>query len=113
MYSRQFLFAAVKQHTVVDQLQQPVFAAHLEQVLVQFVARAVCFIFLPAQKIFLFGANRAVLQTFRIIAGKDKLHSAEEPRIEFDALVGDALADSGAHGYAAALQLHYADCKSV
>ena len=44
--TRQLLHAAVEQHKVVHQLDQPIFTAHLEQVLVQFEAAVVRLILL-------------------------------------------------------------------
>ena len=95
--ARQLLHAAVEQHKVVHQLDQPLLAAHLEQVLVQLEAAVVLLVLLPRQEILLRRADGAVAQPLGVVAGKDELHSAEEPFVELGSLVGDALADAVAN----------------
>ena len=62
--TRQLLHAAVEQHKVVHQLNQPVLPAHAEQILIELETAVVGFVFLPLQEIFLRRADAAVLQTF-------------------------------------------------
>ena len=47
MHARQLLHAAVEQHEVVHQLDEPVLAAHLEQILVELEAAVVRLVLLP------------------------------------------------------------------
>ena len=72
-----------------------------------------CFVFLPFQEIFLGCPDCAVAQTFRIIAGKDDLHRAEEPRVENHLLIGKKLPDAVADRDVAVLQLDNADRDAV
>ena len=113
VHPRQLLDAAVEQHEVVHQLDQPVLAAHLEQVLVQLEAAVVRFVLLPLQEILLRRADGAVLQALGIVAGEDELHGAEEPLVELGLLVGKVLPDAVADGDAAVLQLQHADGDAV
>ena len=113
MRPRQLFDAAVEEHEVVHQLEQPLLGAHLEQVLVELEAAVVLLVFLPPEKILLRRADRAVLQAFGVVAGEDELHRAEEPLVEFRLLVGEALADAVADGDAAVLQLDHADGDAV
>ncbi len=92
--ARQLLHAAVEQHEVVHQLDQPVLAAHLEQVLVQLEAAVVRFVFLPLQEVLLRRADGAVPQPLGVVAGEDELHGGEEPLVELRLLVREALADA-------------------
>jgi hypothetical protein len=105
--------AAVEQHKIVHQFQQARFVAQLEQVFVELEAGVVLFVFLPLQEVLLLGADGAVLQPFGVVAGKDKLHGAEEPGIEFGLLVGETLTDAVANADAAVLQFQHADGDAV
>ena len=113
VHARQLLHAAVEEHEVVHQLDQPVLAAHLEQILVQLEAAVVLLVFLPLQEILLRRADGAVLQALGVVAGEDELHGAEEPRVELRLLVGKALPDAVADGDAAVLQFEHADGDAV
>ena len=113
VHARQLLHAAVEQHEVVHQLDQPLLGAHLEQVLVQLEAAVVRLVFLPLQEILLRGADGAVLQPLGVVAREDELHRAEEPRVELRLLVGEVLPDAVADGDAAVLQLDHADGDAV
>ena len=113
MHARQLLHAAVEQHEVVHQLDQPLLAAHLEQILVELEAAVVGLVFLPAEEVFFRRADGAVLQPLRIVAGEDELHGAEEPCVEFRLLVGKVLPDAVADADAAVLQLQHADGDAV
>ena len=113
VHSRQLLHTAIEEHEVVHQLDQPVFAAHLEQVFVQLEAAVILLVFLPLEEILLRRADSAVLQALGIIACKDELHGAEEPFVELRLLVGQVLADAVTDGHAAVLQLQHADGDAV
>ena len=97
VHARQLLHAAVEQHKVVHQLDQPILAAHLEQVLVQLEAAVVRLVLLPRQEILLLCPDGTVAQSLGVIAGADELHGAKEPFVELGPLVGDALADAVAN----------------
>ena len=56
VHTRQLLYAAVEQHEVVHQLDQPRLVAHLEQVLVQLEAAVVRLVLFPFQEILFLGA---------------------------------------------------------
>ena len=58
VHARQLLHAAVEEHEVVHQLDQPVLRAHLEQVLVQLEAAVVLLVLLPLQEVLLRRADR-------------------------------------------------------
>ena len=90
--ARQLLHAAVEEHEVVHQLDQPVLRAHLEQILVELEAAVVRLVFLPLQEVLLRRADGAVLQPLGVVAGEDELHRAEEPLVELRLLVGEASA---------------------
>ena len=113
VHARQLLHAAVEQHEVVHQLDQPVLAAHLEQVLVELEAAVVRLVLLPFEEILLLRADGAVLQPLGVVAGEDELHGAEEPRVELGLLVGEVLADAVADGDAAVLQFQHPDGDAV
>ena len=91
----------------MHQLDQPLLAAHLEQVLVQLEAAVVRLVLLPLQEILLLCPDGAVAQSLGIVAGKDELHGAEEPFVELGPLVGDALADAVANGHGAVFQFQH------
>jgi hypothetical protein len=82
VHARQLLHAAVEQHEVVHQLEQPRLGAHLQQVLVELEAAVVGLVFLPLQEVLLRRADGAVLQPLGVVARKDELHRAEEPGVE-------------------------------
>ena len=105
VHARQLLHAAVEEHEVVHQFDQPVLVAHLEQILVQLEAAVVLLVFLPLQEILFRRADGAVLQALGVVAGEDELHRAEEPGVELRLLVGQVLADAVANADAAVLQL--------
>ena len=88
MHARQLLHAAVEEHEVVHQLDQPVLVAHLEQILVELEAAVVLFVLLPLQEILLRRADGPVLQALGVVAREDELHRAEEPGVELRLLVG-------------------------
>ena len=93
MSARQFL-DAVEQNEVVHQFEQAILLAELEQVFVQFEAGVVFFVFLPLEEVFFLGADGSVLQSFAVVAGKDELHGAEEPLVEFRLLIGQVLTNA-------------------
>ena len=97
MHARQLLDAAVEEHEIVHQLDEPALRTHLEQVLVELEAGVVLLVFLPLQEIFLLRADGAVLQALGVVAGEDELHRAEEPGVELRLLVGQVLADAVAN----------------
>lgn len=107
VYAWQLLHAAIEQHEVVHQLDQPLLVAHLEQVFIQLETTVVRLVFFPFQEIFFLGLDRAVLQPFGIVARKDELHRTEKPLVEFRLLVGNILADTVADGDATVLQLDH------
>jgi len=113
VHSRHLLDAAVEQHEIVHQLDQPILAAHLQQVLVQLVAAVVGLVFLPLQEELLRCIDGAVLQTFRVIAGKHELHRAEKPLVERRLLVGQQLADTIANADPTVLQLDDRDGDAI
>ena len=84
---RQLLDAAVEQHEVVQQLEQPILGAHLEQVFVELESGVVGLVFLPLQEVLLLGLDGAVLQTLGVVAGKHQLHGGEEPLVELLLLI--------------------------
>jgi len=83
----QILGSAVEQHKIVDQLDQPVLATHLQQIFVQFEATVVFLIFLPPEKVLLRREDGAVLKSLRVIALEDELHGREKRSIELRLLV--------------------------
>ena len=97
----------------MHQLDQPIFGAHLEEVFVQLEPGVVLFVFLPTQEILLLCTDRAVLQSFGIIAREDELHGAEKGCVELRLLVGNTLADPVANRDAAVLQLQHAHGDAV
>ena len=113
MDAGQLLSAAVEEHKVMHQLDDPVLAAHLEQILVQLEAAVVFLVFLPAQEVFFLRANGAIAQPFGVVAGKDELHRREEPGVELRLLVRKILADAVADANPAVLQLDYADGDAI
>ena len=94
VYAKQLLYAAIEQHKIMHQLDQPLLVAHLEQVFVQLEAAVIRIVLFPFQEILFFRLDSAVLQPLGIIAGKNELHRAEEPLVELRLLVGDVLADA-------------------
>ena len=54
VHARQLFHAAIEQHKVVHQLDQPLLVAHLEQVFIQLEAAVVRLVFFPFQEILLF-----------------------------------------------------------
>jgi hypothetical protein len=113
VHPRQLLHAAVEQHEVVHQLDQPRLGAHLQQVLVELEAAVVGLVFLPLQEVLLRRADGAVLQPLGVVAREDELHRAEEPGIELWRLVRQVLPDAVADGRAAVLQLDHAHRNAV
>ncbi len=53
------------------------------------------------------------MQPFSIVAGKEELHGAEEPSVEFRLLVGNVLADTVADGDPAVLEFQHANSDAV
>ena len=113
MHTRQFLDAAIEKHEVVHQFDQPVLAAHLQQVFVELEASVVLLVFLPPQEILFRCADGAVLQPFGVVACEDELDRREEPLIELWLLVGKVLANAITDADAAALQFQHADSDAV
>ena len=79
VHARQLFHAAIEEHEIVHQLDQPFLVAHLEQILVQLEAGVILLVFLPLQEILLLRTNAAVLKPFGIVASEDELHGAEKP----------------------------------
>lgn len=69
----QLLHTAVEQHEVVHQLDQPLLAAELRQVLVELEGRIVLFVLLPLEEHLLRRADGPVLQPLGVVAGEDDL----------------------------------------
>ena len=113
VYPWQLLHAAVEQHKVMHQLDQPVLATHFDQVLVQLEAAIVRFVLFPLEEVFLRCADGPVLQALGIVAGEDELHRTEKPLVELWLLVGEILADSVADADAAVFQFYHANGDSV
>ena len=113
MHSRQLLHPAIEEHEVVHQFEQPLLGAHLEQVLVELEAAVVCFVLFPLEEILFLRLDRAVLQSLGIVPGEEELHRAEEPLVEFRALVREALANAVADGNTAVLQFDYTDGDAI
>lgn len=128
---RQLLYAAVEEHEVVHQLNQPILAAHPKQILVQLetgivvlgrscavlgardIGPSLVGIFLPLEEILFRRADGALLQILGIISGEDALHRAEEPFIELGLLVREVLPDAVANRHTAVLQLQHADGDAI
>ena len=104
MHPRELLHAAVEEHEVVHQLDEPLLAAHLEQILVELEAGVVRLVLLPLEEILLRRSDRAVAQALGIVAGEDDLHRGEEPLVELPLLVGEQLPDAVADGDVAVLE---------
>ena len=113
MHARQLFDAGVEYHEVVHQLDQPALGAQLEQILVQLETAVVLLVFFPLEEVFLRRADGAVLQAFRVVAGKDELHCAEEPGVEIRQLVRQVLPDAVADAHPAVFQLQHADGDAV
>jgi hypothetical protein len=60
----QLLHTAIEQHEIVQQLDEALLVANLQQILVELEATVVLLIFLPLEEIVFGGANRAVLKAF-------------------------------------------------
>ena len=71
------------------------------------------FVFLPAEKIFLWRLDGAVAKTFRVVAGEHKLVGGKEPGIELWLLIRKILADAIANAHTAALELDHADGNAI
>ena len=97
----------------MHQLDQPVLAAHLEQVLVELEAAVVALVLLPLEKELFLRADGAVPQALGVVAGKNELHRAEEPGVELGLLIGEVLTDAVADAHPAVLQLQNADGDAV
>jgi len=110
---RQLFHAAVEDHEVVDQFEEPVLPAHLQEVLVEFVAGVVCLVLLPRQEVLFLGSDGTVAEPLGIIAGEDDLHRGEEPFVELPLLVRKELADAVTHRHVAALELDHAHRDAV
>ena len=76
MHPRQLLHAAIEEHEIVQELDEPLLAAHLEQILVELEARVVRLVFLPLEEILLGRSDRPVAQALGIVPGEDDLHRA-------------------------------------
>src|SRR5262249_13219420 len=113
VHPRELLHATVEEHKIVQQLDEPLLAAHLEQILVELEAGVVRLVFLPLEEIFLFRADGPVAQPLRIIASEDDLHGVEKPLIELGLLIGEQLPDAIANGNAAALKFNHSHCYAV
>ena len=105
----QLLDAAIEQDEVVDQFQEPVLAAHLEQVLVELGARIIVLVFLPPQEVLLFGLDGPEGQTLGVVSGENELDGPEEPLVEFGSLVGQVLPDAVPDGDAAVLEFDHTE----
>lgn len=65
----EFLFACVEEDEVVDEVEKSGFVAEFEEVFVEFVTSVVGFVFFPGQEVFIFGADRAVAESFGVVSG--------------------------------------------
>lgn len=72
MDAGQFLDAAIEQHEIIHQLDQPLFAAHFQQILVQLEATIVLLVFLPFEEILFRRTDAAVLQPLGVVAREDE-----------------------------------------
>ena len=113
MHPGQLFGAGVKEHKIPHQLNQPIFAAEVEQILVQPVEAGVWSAFLPGEEVFGRRASGAVAQAFGIIARQHKLNGGEKPAIEFSLLVRAVLADALTDGDAAALEFQHANRQAI
>ena len=109
----EFLFACVEEDEVVDEVEESGFVAEFEEVFVEFVASVVGFVFFPGKEVFIFGADRAVTESFGVVSGQDELNGAEEALNEFGLLVGEALTDAVTDRDAAVFQFDYGDGDAV
>ena len=107
VHARQLLYAAVEQHKIVEQFDEPLLAAHLEQVLIELEPAVIGFVLFPFQEVLFGSADRPVTQAFGVIAGENDLDGGEEPFIEFGPLVGQQLADAVADRHVAVLQFDH------
>ena len=69
-----FFLAAIEDYKIMQQFKKAGFFTDLEQIFVELETGVILFILLPLQKIFLLSADRAILQPFRIVSGKNELH---------------------------------------
>ena len=99
VHTRQLLHPAIEDHEVVQQLDEPIFAAHLEQILVELEARVVVLVLFPLEEHLLLRADCSVTHPLRIIPGKHDLDSGEEPFVEHLLLVGKQLPDAVTDGH--------------
>ncbi len=113
MDSGQFFDACVEEDEVVDDVEEAGFGANFEQVFIEFVAAVVLLVLFPGEEVFFGGADRAVAQSFGVVAGEDDLDGAEEAADEFRLLVGEALADAFADFFAAVFEFDDADRNTV
>ena len=104
MHPRQLLHAAIEEHEIVQELDEPFLAAHLEKILVELEARVVRLVLLPFEEILLGRSDRPVAQAFGIVPGEDDLHRAKEPLVELPLLIGEQLPDAVADGDVAVLE---------
>src|SRR5713101_2716494 len=91
--ARQLLPSAVEDHEVVHQFDQPVLAAHLQEVLVQLEAAVVALVLLPLQEVLLLRIDGAIPHPLGVVAGENELDRAEERGMEHRLLVREALAN--------------------
>ena len=107
VHPRQLLRPAVEHHEIVHQLDQPVLAARLQQVLVQLEAAIVLLVLLPLQEVLLRRADRPIPQSLRIVPRENDLHRREKPRVELRLLVRQQLPDAVPDPHPAVLQLDH------
>lgn len=109
----EFFDACVEEDEVAEDIEEAGFSADFEQVFVEFVAAVVLLVFFPGEEVFFGGADRAVAQSFGVVACEDDLDGAEEGADEFGLLVGKALADAFADFFAAVFKFDNADRNAV
>ena len=111
----QLLDAGIEHHEVVDQLQQPRFFAHLQQLAVQQVGllRHRPAVLNPAPPILLRRLDSGVAQALAIIARHQPLLGGEEGLDECLLLIVQMLADALGHRDGGAFQLQHAQRDAV
>src|SRR5947209_996898 len=98
MRSRQLLHAPIEKHEIMQELDEPSLAAHLQKILVELKVRVVRLVLLPFEEIILGRSDRPITQALGIVAGEDDLHRTKKPAVELRLLIGEQLPDAVAYG---------------
>ena len=115
------LRARVEDDEVVDDLQEPLFATHADEVAVHGVPGGGIGgriggdlgVVLPGEVVLFGRLDRAVAQPLRVVAGQDELHGGEEGLDECRFLVVEVLPDAFLDGDLGALQLQHGERDAV